>query len=229
MRKVILFIVEGKTEKLALEGILSNIICNCNVEFQIINGDIFSDKRNKVNIRDKIKLILATFVGNNPGIEFKNIKEVVILSDTDGCFIDNKFVIEDNNKKVIYNRSDIRCPNKSNICERNELKSKQLKDLIEEGINIKKGIKFSIYYFSVNLDDVLYCETNLDSYEKVKLANAFNDKYINNTSAFIKLINNKDLVLSNNYSDSWALIQNDNNSLNRKSNFNIFLKEYEMV
>ena len=43
-RKVMLFLVEGKSEREALEILISNIIKNELVVFQVMEGDITSDK-----------------------------------------------------------------------------------------------------------------------------------------------------------------------------------------
>lgn len=43
-KKVILFIVEGITDKISLEGILSTLIETENVKFQITEGDMTTEK-----------------------------------------------------------------------------------------------------------------------------------------------------------------------------------------
>lgn len=47
MKKVILFLVEGITDKVSLEGVLSELIETKEVAFQITQGDVTSDKNSK--------------------------------------------------------------------------------------------------------------------------------------------------------------------------------------
>ena len=54
-KKIVLFLVEGITEMESLELILSEIIDNLEVEFEVAYGDITSDKSvNSSNVKSKI-------------------------------------------------------------------------------------------------------------------------------------------------------------------------------
>lgn len=82
-KKIVLFIVEGVTEQIALEGILSNLSPD-GVRFKITNGDITSNIRsNETNI---IKTVYNHVVGyiEREYIKKSDILQIVQLIDTDG-------------------------------------------------------------------------------------------------------------------------------------------------
>ena len=65
-KKVMLFIVEGITDKISLGEIISRLIKNQNVRFYIINGDVTSDgATNQKNAVDKMASRINRYCKNN--------------------------------------------------------------------------------------------------------------------------------------------------------------------
>lgn len=83
-------------------------------------------------------------------------------------------------------------------------------------------LQIETYYFSCNLDHVLYNIRNLKQELKEEYAINFADQYEGNESNFIKFINKDNFPLSNDYNESWDKIKLSLNSILRYSNFNVF-------
>lgn len=72
----------------------------------------------------------------------------------------------------------------------------------------------------------MHNEREVEDILKIKYSEAFQDKYIENLDDFIDLICKSDFTVKKGYKESWDFIKKDNNSLNRFTNFNIFLDDY---
>ena len=86
-RKVMLFLVEGKSEREALEILISNIIKNELVVFQVMEGDITSDKNStpqniKKIINEKVKFYIT-----ESKVKKSDILSIIHLMDIDGAYI----------------------------------------------------------------------------------------------------------------------------------------------
>lgn len=65
-KKIILLIVEGKTEELALGPILRNLITDKRTHFKVVNSDITADKNTTVkNIGYKLTRLVKAFLGQD--------------------------------------------------------------------------------------------------------------------------------------------------------------------
>ena len=73
---------------------------------------------------------------------------------------------------------------------------------------------------------VLHDEREVERDLKIKYSEASQDKYIDNLDDFVDLICNSDFTVKKEYKEGWEFIKNDNNSLNRFTNFNILLDDY---
>ena len=250
-RKIVLFLVEGRSERKALEIAISELYDqvdeNIEVFFPIIRtkkeergGDITStfylDKLGRKhwihpnNIEDAIYyMFLEDFFDENK-IMPKDITEIVHIVDTDGAFISEDMVqlCDKNLDKPFYTGNEIKCTNVESIRNRNAQKSNNLNYLIGcNTIKIKqKTVPYSIYYFSCNLDHFLHNSQNLDDKMKCSLANNFARDYIGIPEEFVKKISNDPRAIHGmNYAESWEYIQQGNNSLQRHTNINLLLEK----
>ena len=83
-KQVMIFIVEGPTEETALAQILSRIFSTGQIKFEIVHGDITTERR--LNPRERVRgLVLQSLKLN--GYRWKDIARIVQISDTDGAFI----------------------------------------------------------------------------------------------------------------------------------------------
>lgn len=236
IKKVILFIVEGKSDKNAISAIISKIIKNSHVKFLVMKGDITSDFGIDVkNIDDKLneKIICEL---DKYKYEVEDLLKIVHLSDTDGAFITKKFMRESSSvEKFIYTEETITSKNIQSIEARNKnkganilrLHSKTNLSLVNRDRK-KIRISYSLYYLSCNIEHVLHGKLlEYSDEEKQSLSEDFEDRYIDDIEGFVNLIAS---VLppkeSCDYNKSWLFIKQKNNSLKRYSNFYIFLEEY---
>jgi len=86
-RKVMLFLVEGKSEREALEILISNIIKNELVVFQVMEGDITSDKNSTPQNIKKIINEKVKFYMTESKVKKSDILSIIHLMDIDGAYI----------------------------------------------------------------------------------------------------------------------------------------------
>ncbi len=224
-KKIILFIFEGITEEAALAGIFTKLIKNNRVKFYFTSGDITSDNATKPsNLKRKLGEHVKCFLEKNY-LKKSNIKSVIHLLDTDGAYIDEKFIEKDNNcENFYYMTTCIKAKKVLEVIERNKRKS----NLMEILLNMNKvlsTVDYKAYYLSSNLEHVLHNKINVPKCEKMKLAEKFDDMYYGKEIEFIDFISNSSIAVSGNHKETWNYIKKDLNSLNRFSNLHLFFQE----
>ena len=241
-RNIILFLVEGKSDREALRDSIQELYYrideNNEVFFPIIRedetergGDITSRIGvHPRNIEEKIyEYFLKDFFDENK-IYPKDISEIIQIVDTDGVYIPDDAVCEGVNptgkEKLFYETKTITCPNASRVIKRNECKRENLDYLSSlNSIKVKqKSPRYSVYYFSCNLDHFLHNSPNLEPQKKRFLADIFAKNYIDDSQGFVNVISgDPSAVMGMNYVESWAYIREGLNSLQRHTNLNILL------
>ncbi len=220
-KKIVFVIVEGPSDQDAIGSVLSRIMNGKSVVVHVVRGDITTQNCGKRGIADRLKKIIKVYADNNSYFK-SDFCEIVHLTDTDGVFIDKKYISGDKNaKKTTYTDKNIITSNVYSIVMRNRRKSNNLQYLTE--IDRIWGIPYSIYYMSCNLDHVLYGKLNSKSHEKTENALNFAEKYRENTAGFIDFMTNSAFAVSGDYDSSWEYIKKERNSLDRHSNFCIYL------
>lgn len=226
-RKVMLFLVEGKSEREALEILISNIIKNDLVVFQVMEGDITSDiNSTPQNIKKLINQKIEEYRVESK-VKKSDILSVIHLMDIDGAYINNEeFMIENNEieKGFKYYPDGIHAQNKQKIKNRNSRKSSVMNLL--SITNQISTINYRAYYFCCNLDHVLYDEANLESRLKVDYAYDFQDEYFDNEIGFINFMLKSDFAVNGDYKDTWNFLKEELNSLGRYSNFHLFFSDF---
>lgn len=226
-KQVVLFIVEGITDEISLGLILEKIIeKEKRIRFKVINGDITSENGvHPTNILSKITKKIKEFLEIHP-FNKDDIQNVIHLVDTDGAYIDNNMIKFKAIDQVEYDTNFIYTNNVENIKRRNERKSKVLNKLIETN-KVYVNLPYQVYYFSSNLEHVLHNLQNLIDIEKKQYADIFVDNYADNPFNFIEFMNSTQIAASGDYKATWNFIKNGVNSLNRYSNFHLYLNEIE--
>lgn len=223
-RKVVLVIVEGPSDDVALGVMLNQIFDKDAVHIHIMHGDI-TTKRGVYpnNILAKIGNIIREYA-KSQHYKSRDFKQIIHITDTDGAFIpEEKIIIDSSNEKVVYESNGIHTLDKQGIIERNKQKSANLIRL--KGIDQVWNIPYRIYYMSCNLDHVLYNKRNSSDEEKEEDAYSFAGKYKNDVNGFIDYMTNSDFSTDCNYEESWKYIEEEMNSLERNTNLNICIKE----
>lgn len=250
-RKIVLFLVEGKSDRealnLAIPELYDQIDEDIEVYFPVISredeekgGDIttslYTNKQGKTywvnpnNIEDAIYTLFLDDFFDREKILPKDITEIIQIVDTDGAYISDERIVEDSSlqegESPFYKDNEISCLDAEKIIRRNHHKSENLTYLSNcSTIKVKqKTIPYSVYYFSSNLDHFLHHSANLDYRKKITLAETFARNYIGDVEGFIKEISDDpDAVKGMSYEESWDFIKKENNSLHRHTNLNVLL------
>lgn len=224
-KKVILFIVEGITDRESLELSLQTLLEKDNsVVFEVVQGDITANAGVRGNnIRRKLTDIINS--GGRRKFLKRDYREIVHLIDTDGAFVSEDYIIEDERFKdfhytqeMIYNQS------KERVWIRNQKKQASINILLSTQ-KVYGNVPYRMFYFSCNLEHVLHNEISVRDRNKMEYAHRFQDKYADDEQAFVDFICESDFSVKMDYYDSWDFIMRENNSLKRYTNFNLFLED----
>lgn len=221
-KKVILFIVEGITDKTSLGGIIDKIVKDENVRFHITNGDITSDRfTTGKNAVMKVNAHIKRFLDSN-FFRKGDLLKVVHIIDTDGAYVDQKFIEVADVDGFRYSTECIRAKSIEAVLQRNE-KKRQVLNRLYTCPKIA-GIPYSMYYFSCNLEHVLHNEMNMDDDKKTEVAEAFADSFYGKEDEFIEFIRNNEFAAVGNFRETWDFIKDKNHSLKRYCNFHLFFE-----
>lgn len=236
-KKVILFIVEGNSDRQSLERPIQNFLQNIDKEieatFLVAKGDITSDSRiSPENIEDKLnRYYFQPFFSANEFYYPKDIIEVVQICDLDGTFIPDNYCREfDANHSIedgfLYDPPYIYGESQQSVIDRNRRKAENIKHLLSlNSIKVKsKKRPYSVYFFSSNIDHYLHNKLNLSAREKILVADSFADKCDDEPEWFIKQMHQPSLAIENMSNiESWEYIMKNCNSIERHTNFNLYL------
>ena len=221
-KKVILFIVEGITDKTALGAVLDAILSNEKIHFAITEGDITTkDDVNASNVIRRINEIVK-FTQERYHFKASDLLEVVHLIDTDGAFIPDDAVIDNPDATHIqYTLQNIQTNDVEKIIERNQKKLSLVK-LLRSKTEINKK-PYKMFYFSRNQEHILHNEAReLTASEKNALADQFDDMYGDAPEAFLEFIKSRDFAVPGDYAKTWNFIEDGTHSLERWSNFHLY-------
>lgn len=228
-KKVILFIVEGLSEQNALYPIISEILDQQSIYFEITYGDITSDysEQTASNIIDKISAIINSYLSKR-NFRVDDLHEVIFLTDTDGTFIKPQNIEYHGEDTVIYEDDRILTKNIMAIQMRNTIKSQILNRLFNlDSIVIRNvEVPFKTFYMSCNLDHVIHNERNMTG-SKVDKANEFADHFDGREKDFISFLKQFMIDEEHNFLESWVNITKSNYSLLRFSNLWLYFNPYE--
>lgn len=228
MDKAVIFIVEGATDKKALENIFKKIYRHKEIHFEFTHGDITSDETiNKSNVEAEIYKFVDSY-RKDKKLRVSDIWQIVQVFDTDGAYIDDSYVKQGESTEFVYASEYISCKNIQKVKNRNRHKREMMDYLLACG-DIK-GIPYRCYYLSSNLDHALYNRQNLSDELKRKYAETFYWQFMGKEQLFIDYL---DMEVVNGVPDgflaSWRYIREGVNSLQRHTNLNIYFKENPML
>lgn len=220
--KFIIFVVEGITDEKSLALLLNRILKDHHIRFRIVNGDMTSDLViNTSNIKKKITAEVNNVIRKYHLLP-SDVLKIVQLVDTDGAYIDDKYIIDDfQATSPIYTLNSIITNKVESISIRNLNKSRNLNLLCTT--TKLKNIPYECYYFSCNLEHVLHNEMNVEYDDKFDKANSFIKTYDGFEDKFLEFMLKSSFCINKSYTESWNFIKQDRNSLGRYTNFNLFL------
>ena len=224
-KKVVLFLVEGITDKIALGLILSRLVENEQVHFELTDGDLTGqDDVTASNIKTKVWQHVKNFL-EKKRYRKQDLQQVIHLIDTDGAFVPDTAVVSttDSEEKTHYSQKNIFAKNCQAIKKRNRLKRDSVSCL--HTTTKIAGVPYQIFYFSRNLEHALHNQIEeLTTRQKQNLSEAFEDDYCENLEGFVQLLRSEEIMIPGDYQESWEFIKQDLNSLMRGSNFSIFFE-----
>lgn len=225
-KKIIFIIVEGPSDETALGAILSKLFDSSSVYIHVMRCDITTERlTGNKTIVSSIGDVVSNYAKSR---HFKksDFQEIIHIADTDGTFIPNDSIIEDEQaEEVFYSEEVIRTKYKRRIEQRNETKRNHMQVLFSR----KKiwDIPYRLFYMSCNLDHVLYNKLNSTDEEKENDAFDFAEKYKLLPDEFIRFVCDSDFSVMTDYYTSCEYIQQGLNSLKRHTNLGLRFRENE--
>lgn len=220
MRKVTLFIVEGTTDLISMEALLSRLLSQEAVRFQVVNGDLTSNiNSNANNIIAKLNMQLKLCI-NRYHYKKEDFSRIIHLVDTDGVFIPEDCIQPGDTKEPVYYNDRIVTSRVDAIKLRNEHKSTLLQKLCT--VNQINKIPYQIFFFSSNLEHVLHDIPNAPHFDKKTLAENFSERFYGREEEFLRFIRSPEIAVGTNKKESWEFIEQSTNSLERYCNFHLF-------
>ena len=231
--KILLFIVEGKSDEASLAPALEQIV-DKTTKFKVIQSDITSDfYSNPSNIERRIKKKgIKEFLSKNSQFTEKDICGVVHIVDMDGAFASDTLVQKDNTvENVIYEDDKILETDDKyeSFIKSRDNKRNNINALLKiNSLKLKENhiVSYEMYFMSCNLDHVLHGKRNYTAEEKRLNSEKFASKYFE-PQKFIDFFNQDIIKIGDNYDDTWNYIKTDNNSLMRHSNLNICIDKHK--
>lgn len=248
-KKIVLVLVEGKSERELLRDMISTLYDRIDeyiqVYFPIIReddaetgGDITS--RSGVtpkNIQREIYDLFLHRFFDQEKIMPKDVYEVIQIVDMDGVYIPDGDIhaTEDPTLDHYYYAEDrIIVPGPDAVVkaqERNNRKRQNLEFLLSlDKIKVKqKSVKYSVYYFSCNLDHFFHRDANMNPEDKVYAAWDLSAAYLHMDDGVDKFVDficrDPRSALGMTLEQSWEYIQEEgHNSLKSGTNINILLE-----
>lgn len=226
MKKTVLFVVEGFSDRDALKRIFKKIYINRQIEFCFTKGDITSDKSVSINnVEDKLYKIIKSFF-NQSKMNVSNIYQIVHLFDTDGVYIPDSAAVTGETKDFLYTTTTISCKEPARIVKRNTEKRKILNYL--QNLKSIRSIPYTAYYMSCNLDHVLYNEQNLSDDLKTVYADAFYETFIGKEEKFVDFLKTEAVngVPDTSLKATWDYIKQGLRSLERHTNLHYYFIDH---
>ena len=223
-RKAVIFVVEGKSDKKALEHIFQVIYKHKNVTFEFTRGDVTSDET--LTLNEVVQTIYEKVESyrKEKKLNKNDIWQIVQIFDTDGTYIPESAIVTGKTKEFYYTTEEISCKDTGKVVRRNEWKSSMMNELLK--LSDIKGIPYKCYFMSSNLDHALYNKQNLTDEEKELYSIKFYEMFEGREKLFIKY-RESDVVngCPDSFPASWKYIKEELHSLERHSNLHIYFKE----
>lgn len=237
-KRVWLFVVEGDTDETAIGLPLEDLITSKTVDFDVFGSDIFgatnynagSDSRlHEDDINSRIRQEVLSYL-SRPNVDYNwnNLDKVILIIDTDGCFIPESSIHENSQISSIRYHSDrIDVPDAGVARRRIAERARNVHSAVNRGRITYRGrsVPVEVFYLSRNLEHALHGKSgSLTKREKINLARRFRSEYQADHSVFLELIHTT-IAAPGDYRASWAFIQEGLHSLERSTNLGLLAHE----
>ena len=224
MKKVVIFIVEGETDKRSLENIFKKIYRYKNIHYEVTNGDITTDDNINIdNVKNEIYSLISDYLKDQK-LKTSDVWQIVHIFDMDGAYIPDSNIVKGDSSQFVYSTTSIRCKSVEKVRKRN-MKKRTIMDYLLEQNNIR-NISYKCYYLSSNLEHALYDKLNLTDEEKRDYADTFYDLFLNKEELFIDFLQESVVNgVPDSFPGSWKYIKEGLRSLERHTNLNLYFKD----
>ncbi|MFJ7665805.1 hypothetical protein ACIQXI_01775 [Lysinibacillus sp. NPDC097195] len=233
-KKVLILIVEGDTDLAVFSSYIKEIVDPERVKIHVTRGDVFTKEENFGKEATEIIKEVTEEVKQEYFLTDEDIFYIIQLCDIDGIYIplhdyhiqpkgyfgDKTYYFDSHRKRIIVKNKY----SKNKLFETWKNKKDQQDILINT--NEINGIKYRLYFYSLNLEHFLSNEIIEDIDDKWECVDNFVEKYPN-LEDFKQFVNDDSNKVSDNYEESWHLISNETDFFsNGVSNVNIFIKDF---
>ena len=207
------------------------------------NGDITS--RSGINKDNVLPMLLKLFIHpelkKHPAYEYPaSVCEVIHLVDIDGVYLKDSKIQNDEGQhaKLPYYDDEsniISARNRDRILERNQRKRANLSKMIstdkliitmEKDSNESRKKPYRVFFFSRDLDHVLYGKANNDHHNKVNDAQSFANQYYDEPLEMAKFFLELECASPvTDYQGSWEWLMNDQDTLSPRTNINVLVMD----
>lgn len=228
-KKIVFVIVEGPSDDQALGVLLSKLFDKNTVHVHIMHSDITTrsfDEPQIANIRTAVAAEVKGYARSNH-FTSKDFLRIIHIMDTDGTFIPDDHVEEDNTlQKTFYSETKIVAKSRDAMIARNRQKSSNMR-ILSETKTIWNTIPYGAYFMSSNLDHVLHNKQNSTDQEKDTDSFRFAKRYRNDIPGFVKLMSDSAFSVCGDYAESWKYIEKGLHSLERHTNLALCFPQNE--
>ncbi len=234
-KKVVILIVEGQCDETLLIDRLRELFAEQDIRFEAQGGDILYDIKNQKPIKDIVGDVVKKVLIKR---KYKptDILAVIQIIDTDGCLIpEDKILIDDSQEiKTLYKNECISVPNekqKYNIKIRNEVRSRNIHIMNSVRAIVSNKYNYQMFYFSRNLEHVLFDEPNPCDETKLDNIESFLDNLTqpieDYLQQFIPALTKESY--DDQYVESWNKINQGIESLKRSTNIPLMINYIKLI
>ena len=221
-KKVVLLIVEGSCEEVLLNNRLRSLFEQHNIRFHIQHGDILYDlSKPDEPIKSVIGNAVKEFMMKSK-FRPEDVFCVLHIIDMDGCFIPEEAIVIDETQKelTIYHKDKITVPHdkqKQQIAARNVDRGNNINIMKALDTILSGEINYRMYYFSRNLEHVLFNDANPEKGAKYPEVEQFIEQLEMPIEEFLQE-SMPSVTGDDPYLESWELISQNTASLEQYSN-----------
>ena len=228
-KKIVLLIVEGSSEEIALSTPFKEFFDKNRFEVEVVGSDITTQKgASPQNIISKVTQIVKDHANGPVRLSRSDFAAILHLIDTDGAFVDPSVVIENcslrgehsRDNPIKYYPDHMEAKFRDRAITRNKCKAKNLRVLAKTS-TLWEDIPYFAFFMSCNLDHVLHNEPNLSPSDKSRLAEEFDFQYSDRFEDFVSFLSSAEIRAPGSYADTWQYIQQENHSLERRTNLGL--------
>ena len=219
-KKIILFVVEGPTDRTTLENAFRNAFRirhrHADVKIKVVHGDYtLKNASGKLISPSSILEETTRFVTEylrvlkeTDGVRPSDILAIAQITDLDASFADSScFVYDSQSERVCYD-VDQRLVCSNHIDDIFELRQgkrvNMLKLYSHANVKVSKiSLPYHLFYFGINLEHALYGKPNCTDNEKMDLSESFDDQYGDDYEGFMSKIQSI-ASIDGNYYASWS-------------------------